>query len=178
MPSESTLLRRSGGSEFVLPNPAWRPRFGRHFWRSYSHIEHARDQDGQALVEFAISFSVLITLFFAFIGICLIFYSYNMISESAREGTRYASLHGATCVTATQSSCTATASSVNSFVSSTGWLNLAGGTMTPTTSYPDGNENPGSRVLVHVQYVFPVNLPFVPNNSISMASNSEMYIVQ
>ncbi|MGA8731343.1 MAG: hypothetical protein WB608_21475 [Terracidiphilus sp.] len=50
--------------------------------------------------------------------------------------------------------------------------------MTPSTSFPDGNENPGSRVLVTVQYVFPVNLPFVPQNSVTMASTSEMYIVQ
>lgn len=137
-----------------------------------------RCQDGQAMVEFAITFSVLVTFFFAFIQICLIFYSYSMIAESAREGSRYAILHGATCVTPAQVSCTASVSGINSYISANGWANLGGGTMTPSTSFPDGNQNPGSRVLVKVQYAFPVNVPFLPSNSISMASTSEMYIVQ
>ena len=176
--SSENNLRRNVGSTLVLPDLVVRPSFQRHLPPHYVHLDPAGSQDGQALVEFAISFSVLVSFFFAFIGVCLIFYSYNMISESAREGTRYASLHGSTCVTAAQASCTASASSVNTFITSTGWPNLGGGTMTPSTSYPDGNENPGSRVLVNVRYVFPVNLPFVPQSSISMTSTSEMYIVQ
>jgi Flp pilus assembly protein TadG len=130
------------------------------------------------MVEFAISFSVLVSFFFAFVQICLIFYSYSMISESAREGTRYAILHGATCVTPAQVSCTASVSSINSYISTNHLPNLGGGTMTPSTSFPDGNENPGSRVLVNVQYAFPVTVPFVPSSSISMGSTSEMFIVQ
>jgi Flp pilus assembly protein TadG len=166
--------RRNANSKLAARVQAAR----RLFEHSRRHLGLARSQDGQALVEFAITFSVLVSFFFVFMGICLIFYSYNMISESAREGTRYASLHGSTCVTAAQASCTASASSVNTFISGTGGPNLGGGTMTPSTSFPDGNENPGSRVLVTVQYVFPVSLPFVPQNSVSMASTSEMYIVQ
>ena len=59
-----------------------------------------RDEQGQSLVEFAITFSILIGFVFGFIEVCLMFYTYCMISECAREGTRYAAVHGTTCQTA------------------------------------------------------------------------------
>lgn len=137
-----------------------------------------RDQNGQALVECALTFTVLMSFFLAFMEICLIFYSYCMISESAREGTRYASVHGSTCVTAAQSSCTASASSINTYVSTISWPNLGGGTLTPATTFPDGNEAPGSRVQISVSYLFPITVPFLPVQAVSMASTSESYILQ
>jgi hypothetical protein len=101
-----------------------------------------------------------------------------MISECAREGTRYAIVRGATCINASNASCTASSSAINSYASQISFPNLGGGTIAPVTTFPDGNQNPGSRVQVHVAYVFPINLPFVPKNSISMGSTSVMYIVQ
>jgi len=137
-----------------------------------------RDQSGQALVECALTFTVLMTFFLAFMEVCLIFYSYCMISESAREGTRYASVHGSTCVTASQASCTASASSINTYVSAIGWPNLGGGTSTPSTTFPDGSEAPGSRVQISITYVFPITVPFLPSQAVSMATTSEAYIIQ
>ncbi|MGO9434560.1 MAG: TadE/TadG family type IV pilus assembly protein [Terracidiphilus sp.] len=135
-------------------------------------------EDGQALVEMAITFPLVAAFVFTMIEVCLAFYSFCMISECAREGTRYGIVRGATCVTSSNASCTASASSINAYVSQIGFPNLGAGTVTPTTTFPDGNQNPGSRVQVKVTYVFPVNLPFVSKNSISMASTSVMYIVQ
>ena len=136
------------------------------------------DQSGQSLVEFAISFSILITLVFAFIEVCLAFYTYGMISETARESTRYAALHGSTCTTAASASCTASASTVNTYAAQLGYPNLAGGAMTVSTTFPDGNQAPGSHVTVTVNYVFPITLAFVPRNAISMATASTMTILQ
>jgi Flp pilus assembly protein TadG len=135
-------------------------------------------EQGQAIVEAAIALPIVCAFVFAMIEICLAFYSFCMISESAREGTRYAIVHGATCQTATKSSCTASISSINTYVTTLGWPNLGNGTITANTSFPDGNQNPGSRVQVKVNYVFPIQLPFVPRNSISMASSSVMYFIQ
>jgi Flp pilus assembly protein TadG len=138
-----------------------------------------RGEEGQSLVEFAISSTVLLTFIFSMAEATLAYYSYDMISESAREGTRYAMVRGSSCTTSGGSSCEATAAQVNSYVTSLGWPNLAGGTMTVNTTYPDGNENPQtSRVLVSIQYVFPITLPFVPSRSISMNASSEGYIIQ
>jgi Flp pilus assembly protein TadG len=140
--------------------------------------ETAQSEAGQSLIEFAMIFSILIGLIFAFIELCLAFYSFGMISESAREGSRYAMVRGSTCVNGAKASCVVTASQVNSYVSGLGFPNIGGGKINVTTTYPDGNENPGSRVHVQVTYQFPITLPFVPSRAISIASTSEMNIVQ
>jgi hypothetical protein len=59
-----------------------------------------------------------------------------------------------------------------------GWPNLGNGALSANTTYPDGNENPGSRVQVIVNYVYPYNIPFAPKGSLHMSSTSVMYIVQ
>jgi Flp pilus assembly protein TadG len=133
---------------------------------------------GQAIVEAALIMPIIIAFLFTMIEVCLAFYSYCVISESAREGTRWAIVRGSTCTTGSGGSCTASAASVNSFVSSIGWPNLGNGSLTPSASFPDGNENPGSRVQVVVNYTFPYSIPFAPKGSIQMSATSVMYIVQ
>ena len=135
-------------------------------------------QDGQAIMEVALGLPAIAAFTFAMIEICLAFYSFCMISETAREATRYAVVRGATCQTALSVSCTASASDINTFVTQLKWPNLGNGTVSASTTYPDGNENPGSRVKVVVTYIFPYNIPFAPSGSISMSSTSAMYIVQ
>lgn len=126
----------------------------------------------------ATTLTVLLTLIFCVIELCLALYSKDMISECAREGTRYAEYRGATCPTAANPTCEASATQVNSYVSHLGWPNLGAGTMTPATTYPDGNENVGSRVQVTVTYVFPIKVPLVPKASLTMSSTSQAYILQ
>jgi Flp pilus assembly protein TadG len=152
---------------------------GRRFLRRHGRNASAEsNQEGQALVEFALTSCVIFGFVFCLIELCLAFYTHCVVSETAREATRYAMVRGATCVTASQASCTATTSSVNTYASGLGWPNLGNGTLNVATTFPDGNQNPGSRVKVRVTYVFPVTLVFVPQNSISMSSTSEMYILQ
>jgi len=154
-----------------------------HLARSVDPIELAtgaekKSESGQAIVEIAIALPVIAAFTFTMIELCLAFYTFCMISESAREGTRYAIVRGATCQTSTGGSCTASASTINSVVSHLGWPNLGTGTLSANTTYPDGNENPGSRVQIVVSYVFPYNIPFAPKGTLDMSSTSVMYIVQ
>jgi Flp pilus assembly protein TadG len=135
-------------------------------------------EEGSTLIEFALTFTALLTLLFCVMEICLVFYSYDMISDRAREGTRYAMVRGASCPNTTSPTCEVTASEVNSYVSALAVPNIGGGTITVATTYPDGNESVGSRVQVKVSYVFPIKMPFVPKNSINMSSTSVMYILQ
>lgn len=135
-------------------------------------------QEGSSLVEFAVSVPVLLTFFFGLIQVCIASYTRAAISECAREGTRYAIVHGSTCQTASGASCTSTASVINSYVSSEPWPNIGGGPITVNTTFPDGNENPGSRVQVAVTYAFPLNIPWIPRSTLTMSSTSVMYIVQ
>jgi Flp pilus assembly protein TadG len=146
-------------------------RQGRDLWRSES---------GSALIEMALSLTSLMTFVFVLMELCLLFYTYGMMSESAREGTHYGSLHGSTCVTAANASCTASAATIENFVKALGYPNVGGGTLGITASFPSGNESPGSLVEVVITYTFPIKLPFVPRkaNSISLTSYSEITILQ
>jgi len=153
----------------MIPGKRLSGRAGQGFFRS---------DRGTALVEMAVTLPVLFTLLCCFMEMCLAFYTVDMISESAREGTRYAMYRGASCPTTTNPTCEASASQVNSYVSGIGWPNLAGGTLTVATTYPNGNENVGSTVQVKVSYTLPITMPFVPKGSQSFSSTSVMPILQ
>jgi Flp pilus assembly protein TadG len=147
-------------------------------------------EDGQTLVEFAISLTLLLTSVFTLIELCLMFYTYATIQECAREGARYAIVRGSSCITGSTAnsgvSCTASASSINNYVASLGYPNAGGGAMSVSTDFSadgttfttTGNNDPNDLVRVQVSYVFPVKLPFVPKNSWKLKAQSEMYIVQ
>jgi Flp pilus assembly protein TadG len=132
------------------------------------------------MVEFAVSISVALTVVFVLMELCLALYTYGMISETAREATRWAIVRGSTCQTGSGASCTTTTSAITTYAKGIGLPNLGGGTLTVTPSYPDtGNcTAPGCRVKVSVAYTVPISLPFVPKNAIAMQSSSEMYILQ
>jgi Flp pilus assembly protein TadG len=149
-----------------------------------------RQESGQTVVEFAITLTILLTSVFTLMEICLMFYTYATISECAREGTRYAMVRGSSCVTAgatgAGASCTASTSSINSYVASLRYPNVGGGTMTVNTTFSadavsfttSGNNAPNDIVRVQITYNFPVKLPFVPKNSLTLKSQSQIYIVQ
>jgi hypothetical protein len=145
---------------------------------AYRKRQRTGDEEGSALIEFAVTLPVLFTLLFCFMEMCLAFYSREMISEAAREGTRYAMFHGASCPNSTSPTCEATAAQVNAAVTGMGWPNLAGGTMTVATTYPSGNEAVGSLVQVKITYIFAIQMAFVPKSSLTMTSTSEAYILQ
>jgi Flp pilus assembly protein TadG len=145
----------------------------------------ARDEKGETLVAFAVTLPILLSFLFGMMQVCLVFYTYEWISEAAREGTRYAMVHGSTCETSGGVSCTVTATtgggtfpSVNGYVSAIGLPNLGGGTMNVATTYPDGDEVPPHRVVVNVTYTFPYKIPFVSTKPISLSSTSEMSLLQ
>jgi len=136
-------------------------------------------EDGSTLIEFAVTLPVMFMLLFMFMELCLIFYTHDMISEVAREGTRYAMVRGGSCPNSTTPTCKVNSAQVNAYVNSIGWPNLGGGTMTVNTQYSDAaNESVGSTVQVTVTYVFNITMPFVPRSAITMTSTSKMYIIQ
>jgi Flp pilus assembly protein TadG len=146
----------------------------------------ATRNDGSTIIEFAVTLPLLFSLIFCFMEMCLALYSYNLISEAAREGTRYAMFRGASCSTSDGSSCTVTATQVNSYVTALPWPNSAAGTLSAVTTYAaagsstftaGGSKATGSLVKVQVTYVFPIHMPFVPNHSLTMVSTSVATIV-
>lgn len=137
-----------------------------------------RQEDGGSMIEFAITLPTLFALIFCFIEMCLMLYTYQMISEAARQGTRYAMVRGASCPTTANPTCEVNAAAVNTYVSGLSWPNVGGGTVSPVTTYPDGDEAVGHHVQVKVSYTFHLVLPFVPNTSFALSSTSKTTIVQ
>jgi len=171
-------LRRSFRRPMAARAAAAWGRANRFFGRPDRIKDGLGEEDGSALVEFSITVSVLMTFVLALMQICVAFYSYGLISDYAREGTRYASVRGVSCLNGSGNSCTATTTSVTNYVKGLGLPNIGGGTINVTTTYPDGNENAGSRVKVAITYTVPISLPLVPKNSITLQTSSEMYILQ
>jgi Flp pilus assembly protein TadG len=152
-----------------------------------------RGEQGQSIVEMALSITLLLAILFVLIETCLAAYSYHFISDAAREGTRYAIVRGSTsalnCPSNPAVACPAAASDIQNYVASiafpgvqiapadvnVAWsANPAGVTCAPS---PTCN-NPGDMVQVTVAYPFPLSLLFVPQVAITLSSTSEMVISQ
>jgi Flp pilus assembly protein TadG len=54
-----------------------------------------RSESGQALIEFALVALFLILLIVGFLELILMVHTYNVLADSAKEGVRYAIVHGA-----------------------------------------------------------------------------------
>lgn len=131
------------------------------------------------MVEFAMVFPIFMGLIIGFLVACMAFYTYCMISDSAREGARWAATRGATCQTTSGTSCTATAAQIQTYTQDLGWPNLSSGTVSATATFPSGNQNQGSLVQVTVTYTFPWSIPVINNGSnITLSSTASMPILQ
>ena len=148
--------------------------------------KRACGEEGSALVEFALMLAVLMTFIFGLIEVSMALFMHQVIAEEAREGTRYAIVRGATCQTPAGASCTTTVAAVESYVASTGWPTIGGGHLAVNASFPGGlasncaagSQNQGCPVQVTVTYGFPLSIPMIPKSTLTMSSNSVMYIVQ
>ena len=155
-------------------------------WRGYRRVE------GAALVEFAISVSILLTLVLGTMEICLALYSYHATNLAAREASRWAIVRGSTSCTNTPNltDCDATAAEIRTYVSNLGVLNIptsdvtvtwlkASSTQPTTWSTCAGTCNaPGNQVQVKITYPFTLDIPFVSSQTLSLSSTSAMVISQ
>jgi Flp pilus assembly protein TadG len=144
--------------------------------------------DGSTIIEMALSMVVLSMILFGLLRICAALYTYHFVSDAAREGTRYAIVHGSACVVSGVS-CTVTAAQIQTYVKNLGFPGINPAAITVTTTYaayPAGTtcnpsaacNNPGNLATVKVQYVFPLSIPYVPTRTLTMSSTSAMVISQ
>jgi Flp pilus assembly protein TadG len=141
---------------------------------------------GANLVEFAMASIILFTLIFGVIAICLALYSYNVVSEAAREATRYAIVRGSACNSF--SDCKVTSAQVQTYVKNIGFPGINPASLTAAATWPTTGvnctpsvtpcNNPGNLVQVTVSYAFPLVIPFVPSRTLTMSSTSAMVISQ
>ena len=133
-------------------------------------MRHCRNSErGAALVEFALSTLILLTVIVAAIEFDRLLMVYTNLSHAAGVGARYAIVHGSTR-TATGDPASGRGNETNVINVVKGWAGL--GSMNPTNvsvvvSYPassaptDPGNSPGSPVSVTVSYPYD-SFTFVP----------------
>lgn len=112
-----------------------------------------RSEGAQALVEFALILPIILLLVFGLIDVARAVEAENTLAFAAREGTRYAIVHGVAGSPAISPCPSCTSPAVTNVVmqKAIGVPNI-----TVTVGYPDGNNQRGSRVSVDA------TAPFVP----------------
>jgi Flp pilus assembly protein TadG len=160
----------------------------------------AREERGGALVEFAVTAVLLMTVVIGVIEFALVMYAYHFVSTAAQMGARYAIVRGAHWTSACSTSappnfalsygCKAASADVQNYVKSvtTSGLNSAkvSATTTWTATTPDcassctacsSSNAQGCLVKVQVTYAFPF-LPvlFFPQSTLNLTSTAEMVI--
>jgi Flp pilus assembly protein TadG len=148
---------------------------------------------GTALIEAALSISVLLIFMFGVIQVSLALYSYHFISDAAREATRYAIVRGSSWPAPcdggdgsgyASAGCVANPNDVKNYVQSIQFPGISSSNLqaTPTWMTTFGGtscspcNNPGDVVQVQVTYTFPFSVPFLAKRTFSMSSTSEVMI--
>ena len=129
-------------------------------WLSRKATQIAAEENGSALLEFSLSVWMLLLVTFLIFEFCMTVYTYSVLGDAAREGVRYAVVHGTdnSSCSGPSSGCGDTSGNnvkavVNGFAA-VSFHDLSGMTVIP--SWPDGVSTPSSRVVVTITY------PYVP----------------
>lgn len=144
-------------------------------------MKRFRSEEGSTLVEFAVCSSVLFVSLFGIFAFCSALYSYNFVSDAAREATRYALVRGSACTGF--SDCGIQQAGLNTYVKSLGYPGINTANLSATASWSGNNapsNAPGNIVTVTVTYTDPLNIPFWPNSGsiLNLTSTSQMTISQ
>lgn len=116
------------------------------------------DECGSMLIEFSLSAWILMLVSFLVFEFCMCLYTYSVLGNAAREGIRYAIVHGTdsgSCSGPSAGCSDTTGASVISVVNGYAALSFHDVTaMTVTPSWPDGTSTPSSRVQVKISYSY------------------------
>jgi Flp pilus assembly protein TadG len=138
-----------------------------------------RGQRGQTVVEFALAGTVLLSLMFAVIDFGRALFTYNVVTNAARIGSRYAIVHGSSCTLAI---CPASSSAIQTYVlSKVSGLNPSQLTVTARWTTGSGCGDPmfqGPNCIVTVTATYPFKLVMSLNRSWTMTATSQMVISQ
>lgn len=164
----------------------------------------ARNDEGVALAEMAISATILLSTFLGVFEVAMACYTYNNVGEVARESARWAMVRGAMCSTYTpnQDHCGATSADIQTHAETMGLINWSSctttspcvtatwmtgttvtGTQQATTTWAacgttTACKSPGNMVVVNVSVPYTLTVPFVNNFSMNLKSQAEMVVSQ
>ena len=130
--------------------------------------DRRKRQRGSALVESALTLVVFMMVIFGLMEFGRMVWAYNLVSHAAREGARYAMVHGK------NSSHPATADGIRSVITSQAVGLDPSGLQVNVSWIPDNK--PGSAVKVAVQYTFSAATSMVGSGK--FGSTSQVIISQ
>lgn len=125
-------------------------------WRGL--LPTLREERGSVLIETALGFMLIMAMVLGIMECCMMAYTYGVLEESARQGVRYAAIHGSdstNCSGPSTGCADSTAANVVGTVT-TYASSFAGnvGGMSVTVTYPDGASTANSRVQVAIAYTY------------------------
>jgi len=135
-----------------------------------------RDEQGATVIEFALASTLFFMTLFGTIEFGRAVWQYNMMSDLAQEGARWATVHGAgnsgACTTATQAACQASASQIQDYVRSRAQGNF--GTITVTTSAAPSTLTSGNSITVTVSSTFTPAVNIIPHSTMTLSSTAKL----
>ena len=134
------------------------------------------------MVETALVLSVFMLMLFGIIEFGRAVYTFHLVDNAARIGSRFAIVHGSTCVhtgSVDTWPCNADQPEIQNYVRSQS-VDLDGGAVTITTTWPSAGNCNTTGCLVNVKAVYPFQfwIPFVSTQTLNMSSTSQMVISQ
>ena len=127
-------------------------------------------QRGAAMLEFALAFLIFFSVVYGVMEFGRLVFSYNILAGAAREGVRYAAVHGSS------SGSTATESDIQTYVRN--WaIGLETSSVAVTTTWDPGNA-PGGKVKVKASYTVNPFTTLILKNGITVQSSAQMSISQ
>jgi Flp pilus assembly protein TadG len=131
----------------------------------------SRSRRGQSMVEFALVAPIFFLLLFGIIEAGRFMYHYEILNNAAREGIRYAIIHGENSSDPTGPPTDATGADIKQAISDAALGLVGAGDLVipdPVYSGPNGATNKrGSNVELSVSYTYSPLLPLFPNVTIS-----------
>jgi Flp pilus assembly protein TadG len=152
------------------------------------------NEEGATLVETAISFSIVLAVFFGVVEVSYSLYSSHFVGEAAREAARYAMVRGSACVGMPDCGFTDANTTLLAYVKTLGYPGIDGTKLTVTSSWyvpattgtlnpawnvcasGSGCNAPGDMVKVTVQYPFVLSIPYWKSTTLNFTSSSQLVI--
>ena len=136
---------------------------------------------GSTIAEFALAVAALMTMIVGIVDVGRAMYANHLVANAAKEGARYAVVHGSSC---TLSGCPATAAQIRTYVR--GLVPGIDAThLTVTTTWSTGTacagspfQSAGCTVNVQTSYPFTFIVSLLPNFTMTMRGSSQMVISQ
>jgi Flp pilus assembly protein TadG len=140
-----------------------------------------RDDSGQTLVEFAIASMLFFATIFGITEFGRGVFQYNVVASLAKEGARYAAIHGSTsgaCITESQLQTWLRQRSLNMPVVVNMMCGTPTGTLTACACTSAVNFFPGNRVQVRVTQTFTPLTNIIPHPTLNLRSTAQLTIAR